>query len=168
MVTARKIIVIAILAFVLSNPSDAYAQEFVIDDYDFTWNVESVGNAKLSVNKENGIVKIIIVVGDVLSLNRISMTPEEARKIGEILGKTEEIYQKQRGSSSDVSDELEVGAYTVTFETTIKEGFRVRIMPDGLFMFGGGVISRREARGLSQLLLKADELAKIVDEAVDF
>ena len=158
---------IFILIILMALSVSLHADDFVIDDYEFTWNVESVGNAEFSIEKSNDSLKVIISITGGIGFDFLYLTPKEAKSIGETLKLTEKYYKKQKDTIEDVSDKVNSDNYVVLFSTSVKYGFDVYIRENSLF--GDGIhLDRKQARKLSKLLLKAEDMANFLNKQVDY
>lgn len=147
--------------------SAAVADDYVIDDYSFKWEVESFGDVKLALEKSNDALKVIVTVKRGIGMDSLYLTPSEAVGIGEALKSTEEYYKKQKGAKEDVSDTVKAGNYDIRFSTSVKYGFGVHVKEKRMFS-SGVYMERKEARKLSKLLRESEEMAGFLDKQVDF
>lgn len=159
--------VIHTLIFLLAFSVSAYADDFVIDEYKFTWQVESFGDADLSIEKSTDALKVIVSVEGGLGRSHLFLTPKEATSIGETLKLTEKYYKQQKGTKEDVSKTEKSGDYDVLFSTSVKHGFSVHIREGRSFRVGM-LLKRKQARKLAKALIQAEEMAAFLDKKVDY
>ena len=151
-----------ILALLLLT-SQSHAEEFVIDEYRFEWEVEDAGDYSLAIVKTHDST-VVAISGN---SSYLTMPPAAAEEVGKSLADTEAIYRSMRGSKEDVSKEVEAGEYTVTFRQSVQYGFSVVIAEKGTFSLGRIHLERKEARAFAPHLRKAKAMADFLDQKLD-
>jgi hypothetical protein len=134
--------------------------EFVIDDYDFTWHVATVGDVIFDVKKDEDKTQARITKDFGSSLY---MSAVDAEAIAAILSKTDEYYAKFKGKESQ-SEEVKAGGFIITFMTTDDATFYVHIRQDE--RMSSIMLERKEANGLAPVMAKSTRMCAFVDERI--
>lgn len=150
------------MSFSLSN-----AEDYVINDYTFTWHVIQVGKVKLKIQKEED--RLTVVIGSFGGkLATLYLQPSHAKAIGEVLLKSEEYYQKHlKSEERDQKDSVQVGKYLVVFSSLTKgKDFEVRVRESKTFTFTSVLFSKDEAIKMAGHLMDAEKMAALVEKRI--
>lgn len=159
----RVLYVLALLVLPLAN-----AQDFSMDDYLFRWVVMSVGNTDFRVMKDEERSYINVYRTNGLVSVAARMPGPDAVAVGEVLARTQEMFEAQRGSSDNVAERIDAGNFTVTFRTSVFAGFTVVIQENTRNSTNAVTLSREEAIGIQPQLLKANEYIEFLESQVSF
>ena len=145
--------------------SFANAQEYTIGDYDFTWRVAKVGDVKMEIQKKPGSL-LVILASPGGRLGRLSLTPSQAKAVGEVLKKTGEYYDKQMKNKEPNVDELaSAGDYKVYFSSSRGMKFKVSVRKS---VVGAAVLmSKDQALKMGKYLGDAEKMAALVNDRVN-
>lgn len=126
----------------------ANAKEYVIDDYEVTWRVATVGSIALSLVKEEDSLKATLTRYADYSSSYLTSSPQELARLSPVLKKTDEFFNKQKGKGK-VKEEVKVGANTVLFSTSPDSGFSVILSKSRGYAVDSIRMDRKEAMGLA-------------------
>ena len=152
-----------ICILLLITMSTLFAEDIIIDDYNFTWNVDSVGGYQYVISVTEDFTNIRAYGSDRTS---ISLTMPQAKWLAEKLSKVKEFQEKINTTGENIVEEN--GDQLILFSKT-DEGFHT-MFRDGK---GGTVISftrgeaRKAARLLNKLPAQVKELRKRLDKILD-
>lgn len=138
------------------------AEEFVIEDYLFTWYAAKAGSVQMNIQKEkDGVVAVLRSLGGKLAT--LYLAPAEARATGEILARAEELHSKHKESDERVNEDMiETGQIRVTFASSYKgKDFEIRVNRKRFFT-PTVLMYEDQAMKISQSLLTAEEMAEFV------
>ena len=144
------------------------AQEFSMDDYLFRWVVMSVGNTDFRVMKDEERSYINVYRTNGLVSVAARMPGQDAVAVGQVLARTQEVFEAQQGSSDNVSERIEAGNFIVTFRTSVFAGFTVVIQENTRNSTNAVTLSREEAIGVQPELLKANEYIAYMESQLPF
>ena len=145
----------------------AYAEEFVIKDYTFTWHVAKtmIGGTTMEIQKTPEAL-VVIFGRPSLPLSALTISPVQANAVGELLKKTDEYYQQQKKSDDpSSSDTLSSHNCEVNFSSKQGRDFKVRVKQNGVF---GPValMERDEAIEIGKYLRQAEQMCSFADKRV--
>ena len=144
----------------------AQAEPLAITDYSFVWHAAKVQDVAMDIEKSpEGLLVAISSPGGALA--RVYATPDQAVDIAEALKKADEYYEKQmRDMDFNAEDVVPVGPFfKVYFSSSRGKNFQVRLRGSGAF--GPAVnMTRKEALGIIEHLLRANEMAALVNERI--
>ena len=111
----RKILLLIFLVSFTILPSQSHAEEFIINDYTFTWKASKVGNVSLRIVKDRfGTAATLSNPGGRIAT--LFLSGEQARAIGDALAKADFFYKKHKENwDRQSSDVVKAGDYRVTF-----------------------------------------------------
>ena len=162
---SKKIIMIFCLFFVgLLSPS-ANAENFVINDYLFTWHITKAGDVTMDIQKSpKGIAVVLKSLGGPLAT--LDIPPSQAKEIGKVLKKTDDYYNEQKKSDDLKSSKtVPVGDYRITFSSKQGSSFVARIAESKAF--GAAVLLGKDpAKKIGDYLIKAPKMAAFVDRRI--
>ena len=161
----RKLFLVACVFWLAGFSSVAGAKDFVIKDYGFTWEVAKTGDVGMQIQKKPGSISVILssLGGKIATL---SMTPSEAKAIGEVLEKTEEYYNKQKKSDDRKSEDVvHEGQFRVYFSSSQGKNFQVSIRSSKFFS-AAVLLNRDEALEMGKHLRDAEDMAAFVNRRI--
>jgi hypothetical protein len=142
------------------------AEPLAITDYSFVWHAAKVQDVSMDIEKSpEGLFVAISSPGGPLAT--VYATPNQAIAIAEVLKKTEDYYSKQmRDMDFNAEDVVPVqNLFKVYFSSSRGQNFMVRLR--GINAFSAAVnMTRQEALGIIEHLLKAKEMAALVNERI--
>ncbi len=143
----------------------ANAQEYTINDYDFTWRVVKVGDVSMAVQKNPSGV-LIILRGPGGGLGRLSMTPFQAKAVGAVLKTTEEYYNKQKKSPVGKSEDMaSAGDYRVYFSSSARgKSFQVGVKKSDAA--ATVQMNKDQALKMGKYLGDAEKMAALVNDRI--
>lgn len=143
----------------------AHAEAFEITYYDFVWYAASVEDVKMDIKKSpNGLAVILRSPGGKLAT--ISAPPAQAEAIGKVLRDTGQYYDKQmKKEEMNAEDMVPVGKFKVYFKSSRGRNFEVNVRGEGVFS-AAVVMTKDQALKMADHLLKAEEMAALVDKRV--
>jgi DNA-directed RNA polymerase subunit RPC12/RpoP len=133
-----------------------------IDNYEFSWELIAIGEAKIRVVKDEDTTLIWILE----DFSGVRLTGEEAEAVGAVLATTSERYEAHKQKGGETRDSVPVGGtHSVNFSTDPVIGFRVSIR--NTETFGSSVsLDRHTALAFAPELSRARALIAHVDESV--
>ena len=161
----RKLFLVACIFCLAGFSSFAGAKDFVIKDYGFTWVVARTGDVSMQIQKKPGNISVILssLGGKIATL---SMTPSEAKAIGQVLEKTEEYYDKQKKSDDRKSEDVvHEGQFRVYFSSTQGKNFQVSIRSSKFFS-AAVLLTKDEALEMGKNLRDAEDMAAFVNRRI--
>ena len=161
----KKVIMIACMLCLGTFLPLAHAENFVINDYLFTWYIADAGDATIEIQKSpTGLAVILKSIGGPLAT--LSIPPSQAKAIGEALKKTEDYYKEQQKSDDLKSSKIvPVGNYRITFSSKQGSSFVAEIAESKAF--GSAVLLSKEAAlKTGRYLRKAEALADFADKRI--
>jgi len=156
--------------FLLSAPVDAEpavdVEEFVIDDFIFSWTVAEVGDAKITISKGEGS-KAAIFLTDGSTFSDLHIVNPKA--IGRAMQRLDAYCRIRRGNKElkREKENVKVGEFIVTFAHSPQTGCWINIKGTGILDLNGATFNRRIAKHLAPYMLKADAMAAYVDKKID-
>ena len=161
----KKVFLVACVFCLAGLSSLAGAKDYAIKDYVVTWQAEKVGDVSMQIQKRPGSL-LVILSSPGGKIATLSMTPSEAKEIGEVLGKTEEYYNKQKKSDDRKSEDVvRAGKFRVYFSSSRGRNFEVSIKGSGVFS-AAVLLSKDEAAEMAKHLRDAKEMAAFVDNRI--
>ncbi|EFK09686.1 conserved hypothetical protein [delta proteobacterium NaphS2] len=161
----KKVMVMALMFFVASFVVSVHAEEYVIKDYTFTWHIIKYGGTTMEIQKTPAAL-VVIFGQPTIPLCALTISPEQANAVGELLNKTEDYYQIQR-ESEDVSSSDTLFSHNCEVNFSSKQGrdFKVRVKQDKIF---GSVVlmTKDEAVEVGKYLRQAEQMAAFVDKRI--
>lgn len=137
------------------------ADEFVIDDFEFSWTVATVEQQTLVVEKTDETIVISIRT----ELDGLEFSPEAGEAIGTVLKQTAAKFEAMKGKA-DARETIKAGEYSVSFSNTSESGFFVSIRKNAQFSFGNVLLDRKAAATFAPHLLKSKAMAAFVDKKI--
>lgn len=160
----KKIFVIVTMLFVAPFFTIANAQEYTIGDYDFTWRVAKVGDVRMVIKKNPKEVSIILSSPGG-RLARLTMTPSQAKVVGDVLKTTGEYYDKQmKDKEPNVDQMLAAGDHKVYFSSSRGKKFQISVRKSSI---GAAVLMNKDqALKMGKYMGDAEKLAALVNDHV--
>lgn len=145
--------------------SFANAQEYTIGEYVFTWYAAKAGEVKMDIQKDpSGVSVVLSSPGGRLA--RLTMTPSEAMAVGDVLGKIDGYYNKQKkGPVTKTEDMVSAGDHKVYFSSSQGRNFQVRVTTSKAFSAAVNM-SKKEGLKMGKYLRDAGKMAALVNERV--
>ncbi len=140
----------------------AVAEDFVIDEFEFTWKVAAVGKSGLSVTKTQDST-LVVLNGD---MEWVRMKPTDASAVGAVLAQSDERYAAMRAKGGEARETVSAGDIKVSFWLHPEHGFNVSISPAKRIFGGSILLDRKEAKAFGPWLQKAEKLAAFVDAKI--
>ncbi len=137
------------------------AQEFKLDNWEFDWKLQKIGDKSLIIRKDAESTRVIIGA----SIHALSMTPEEAVIVGKTLKQTTDKAKNMKGTKGK-SERAIAGKHVVTFQTTDEGSFFVSIRKDERFSIASVILDREDAIAFAPLLVEAKDRASYLDKEV--
>lgn len=137
--------------------------QYKIEDFEFSWKVESREKTKLSVQKDRDTT--LVVISD--ESHSIRLNVEEAIDVGRALAQAPDIAQRLK-SNPGTDHEAPAGRYVVHFFTLPNGTFHIDLRhKDRVFAIIGSVdIDRESAKAFAPHLVRARELVAFVDKRI--
>ncbi len=143
----------------------AHAEEFVIENYTFTWHVVKYGGTSMEIQKTPEAL-VVIFGQPSIPLCALTVSPVQANAIGELLQKTEDYYESQK-KSDDLSSSNSLFSNNCEVNFSSKQGreFRIRVKQNDVF---GPVVlmERDEAIEIGKYLRQAEQMASFADKRI--
>lgn len=146
----------------------AQAQEFNIENYQVRWSIIGVGNTELRVMKNAERTYINVYRSNGITSAAARMSADDAVQVADALRRTEELFTAQQGSFENVSEKVTAGNFTVTFRTSVFNGFTVVIQENDQFSTNAVTLPYDEAVGIRDDLAKAPALVAFLNSQVGF
>ena len=161
----KKIFLIVSVLCLTVFLSFANAQEYTIGDYVFTWHAAKAGEVKMDIQKNPGGVSVVLrSPGGRIA--RLTMTPSQAMEVGDVLGKIDEYYNKQKkGPVIKTEDMVSAGDYKVYFSSSQGRNFQVRVTSSKAFS-AAVIMSKKEGLKMGKYLRDAGKMAALVNDHV--
>ncbi len=144
--------------------SFANAQEYTIGDYDFTWRVAKVGDVKMAFQKNpKGVSIVLSSPGG--GLARLTMTPFQAKAVGDVLKNTGMYYDEQmKRQDPNMEKMVSAGDHRVYFSSSRGKKFQVSVRKSTA---GAAVLmDKDQALKMAKYLGDAEKLATLVNERI--
>jgi len=145
--------------------SFANAQDYNIGDYVFTWRAAKAGEVRMNIQKDpKGVSVILSSPGG--GLARLNMTPSQAMGVGDVLGKIDEYYNKQKkGPVTKVEDMVPSGDFKVYFSSSQGRKFQVKVTT-AKAISAAVIMSKKDAIKMGKYLRDAGKMAALVNDHV--
>jgi len=145
--------------------SFANAQEYTIGDYSFTWHAAKAGEVRMDIQKDPGGVSVVLSSPGG-KIARLTMAPSQAMAVGDVLGKIDEYYNKQKkGPVTKVEDMVPVGDFKVYFSSSQGRNFQVRVTTSKVFS-AAVIMSKKDGLKMGKYLRDAGKMAALVNDHV--
>jgi len=142
------------------------AADLKIKDYVFTWIVYKAPDLEMDIEKRPQDV-MAVLAGPGGGLGRLTVTPKEAKAIGEILKKTQKYYDDQVSKSEmNAKDVVEAGSYKVIFSSSRGKNFGVSVASSKIFGSAANM-SKEDALAVAPYLCQAPEMAALVQKRIN-
>ena len=157
----KKLILLSVLL------TSIFSQNYIIDDYDFQWNIMQIGDVTMRIykNEDKTVIKIKNPIFGELTLNG-----KEAFEIADVLSQTNDYYSKiKNNESTDVSEKVNTKSesYTISFRKSEKTGFSIAIKENGRFVMNDiSSLKRKEALELAPYLKDASNMINYVNQHI--
>ncbi len=144
--------------------SFANAQEYTIGDYDFTWRVAKVGDVRMDLQKNPKGVSIVLA-GPGGGFARLTMTPLQAKGVGDVLKNTGMYYDEQmKKQDPNMEKMVSAGDHRVYFSSSRGKKFQVGVRKSAV---GAEVLmDKDQALKMGKYLGDAENLAVLVNDRV--
>lgn len=137
--------------------------DFTIDDFDFTWNVASSGEARLSIRKDEDSTTVCLH----RDFGAIRLLPADAVKLGKALAKTSKVYARFKDGKKEMRETVEAGSAEVDYAIDAKYGFRISVsVKDGAFIGNHLSLERADAKAFVPHLLQAEKMCAYLDKKI--
>jgi len=133
--------------------SAAVAEDFKLDDWQFTWRYKSVGSVSVELRAEglSGALAVYLVKDKGgYSRDVVSMSPSTAVEVGEALSHVDEEFKKEQAVNGTAFKQVNAGEMQIHFLKTEKDGFYVDVSEKSVFR--SVVMDRKTAAEISQHL----------------
>ncbi len=142
----------------------ANAQEYNIANYVFTWHVAKAGDVSMEIQKRPAGVSVTLASPGAM-LARLTMTPSEAKAVGEVLKNTGEYYDRQmKKKEPNVQEMVSAGDYKVYFSSSRGMKFEVSVRKSAV---GAAVLlNKDQAIKMGKYLVDAEKMAALVNERI--
>ena len=161
---SKKVFLIVSMLCLALFFSFANAQDYTIGDYDFTWRVAKVGDVKMDLQKNPKGVSIVLS-GPGGGLARLTMTPLQAKVVGDALKKTGGYYDEQMKRKDPNDDQMvSAGDHRVYFSSSRGKNFQVAVRKSAA---GAAVLmDKDQALKMGKYLRDGEKLAALVNERI--
>ena len=120
----------------------------------------------MQIQKKPGSL-LVILSSPGGKLATLSLSPSEAKEIGEVLEKAEEYYNKQKKTDDRKSEDVvRAGKFRVNFSSSQGKSFQVSVRGSGLFS-AAVLFGKDEALEMAKHLKNAEEMAAFVDNRIN-
>lgn len=160
----KKVFVIVNMLCLVLFFSFANAQEYTIGDYDFTWRAAKVGDVKMDVQKSlKGVSIVLSSPGG--GLARLTMTPLQAKAVGDVLKNTGMYYDEQmKKQDPNMEKMVSAGDHRVYFSSSRGKKFQVSVRKSTV---GAAVLmDKDQALKMGKYLRDAEKMAALVNERI--
>ena len=159
----KVFLIVSILCLALFF-SFANAQEYTIGDYDFTWRVAKVSDVRMDFQKNSKGISIVLA-GPGGGLARLTMTPSQAKVVGDALKNTGAYYDKQmKRKDPNVDEMVSAGDHRVYFSSSRGKNFQVAVRKSDV---GAAVLMNKDqALKMGKYLGDAEKMAVLVNERI--
>ena len=156
----KKIFFIVLIFISLS-----FCQDYIVDDYHFSWKVFQYSDIEISVIKTEDDAYISLK-GDSM-FGTLNLTSKEAIEIGEELSNTNSIYKKfKKNDLANIDEEVKLSSHQIKYKKTEKLGFYITIRTNAMFSSSVS-LERKEALAISQYLIDAESLINYINQEID-
>ena len=139
------------------------AEDAEIEDWFFVWKIAEKNEASLKIQKDSESTIVIIKDGFLMS-ESVSLTAEQAIKIGEVLKKAGNYRKKWKDSKTDQSDKINAGDYNVFFLYSTKTWLRVTIKANKDFTTTSVQLTYKQAKAFCKKLVNIKKYIAILDK----
>ncbi len=164
----RTALTVSLAVVALGNVLRAADEDdLVIDEYNFTWTVAESGNARFQIEKDEKSTRAWLRCpsGSLLSFSgSFPMTPQDAEAVGAALARTDEFFEKLKGST-EKSETIFTSKMRAVFSTSDHGDFLVSVTPKK-WKKVGATLTKVQAKDLAVPMKKAVRAAALVDEKV--
>lgn len=161
----KGMLLLACMVFLSIFVMPVHAEEFVIEDYTFTWHVVKYGGTTMEIQKTPEAL-VIIFGQPSIPLCALTVSPVQANAIGELLTKTDEYYESQK-KSDDLSSSNSLFSNNCEVNFSSKQGREFRIRVKQKELFGPVVLMERdEAIEIGKFLRQAEQMASFADKRI--
>ncbi|MCF8131030.1 MAG: hypothetical protein K9N10_21170 [Deltaproteobacteria bacterium] len=142
-----------------------HAEEFVIEDYTFTWHVVKFGGTTMEIQKTPEAL-VVILGRPSVPMCAVSLSPVQANAVGAMLNKTEDYYESQKKTDDpSSSDSLFSHNCEVNFSSKQGRDFKIRVKQKE--MFGPvALLERDEAIEVGKYLRQAEQMCSFADKRI--
>jgi len=145
--------------------SVCFTQDYIIDDYYFSWKVFQFADIEFNVNKDED--KCIIAITDDNVFSNLSLNAKEAIELGEELSNTNTVYKKlKKNEMPNIQEQSILPNYTVTYKKSEKYGFSISIKENEGWSSSFN-LDRKEALALVPYLKDADNLINHINKNIE-
>ncbi len=162
----KKTFVLAVaVSCVMAFFGAALAADLQIKDYIFIWKAYKAPYLAMDVEKTpDGLSVALDGLGGPMA--KLTMTPEEAKAIGEVLKTTQKYYDQQISKQDlDAKDTVEVGGFKVSFSSSRGKNFGVSVTTSKMLSAAVNM-SREDALAVAPHLCLAPEMAALVQKRI--
>ncbi len=123
----KKVFLIVTLIYVATFYTIGNAQEYTIGNYVFTWHAAKAGDVRMVIQKNpKGVSIVLSSPGGRLA--RLTMSPSQAKVVGDVLKDTGEYYDKQmKDKEPNVDQMVAAGDHKVYFSSSRGKKFQVSV-----------------------------------------
>lgn len=154
-------------SMLFANPA---VEEFVIDDFYFSWTVDEVDDCELRITKDEESTDLTISDDK----HHVRLSAEDAVLLGAALKRTDEFYKKIGKSKEEARIPLKVSenvtvyfaAKDATFFAVICEGGDIDDFTDEEMKSHTAWLTRKAVNRFVPHLLKAGKMVEFVDEMI--
>ena len=160
----KKVFVIVTVLCLALVFSFASAKEYTIGNYDFTWRAAKIGDVKMDLQKNPKGVSIVLS-GPGGGLARLTMTPLQAKAVGDVLKNTGMYYDEQmKKQDPNMEKMVSAGDHKVYFSSSRGKKFQVSVRKSTA---GAAVLmGKDQALKMGKYLRDSEKLAALVDERI--
>jgi len=159
---------LSILLLFILGAAFTFAQNYVIDDYLFRWNVCRVNNVSLIIEKDNEKTVVEIINSESFINSTMIIGANEVHDVSVLLEKANEYFTEQKTKNDDVTEELVSGIYKATYTTSLKNGFTVNIAEKDELLAEGFNFKLKEASTLGKELDDIPNKLAYVNKIVNY
>jgi hypothetical protein len=140
-------------------------EELAIDRFHFTWTVVEAGKTQFLIEKDEKSTKAgMRHRGGLISGGQISIALEDAEAVGIVLARTDEFFEKLKGTK-DQTERIKAGGMQVVFSTTDTGDFQVEVSPKK-WKRVFAILTRAEAKALAGPMKKAVKAGALLDQKI--
>ena len=160
----KKVFVIVTVLCLALVFSFASANEYTIGDYDFTWRAAKIGDVKMDLQKNPKGVSIVLS-GPGGGLARLTMTPLQAKAVGDVLKNTGMYYDEQmKKQDPNMEKMVSAGDHRVYFSSSRGKKFQVSVRKSTA---GAAVLmDKNQAPKMGKYLGDAEKMATLVNDRI--
>ena len=146
--------------------------QYFLEDYEFIWNYDEIGNASIKVSKTPLNTSIMICenkTGQYAYSSCMKILPKDAVVFSNILSKANLYYSKFKSEESDITEEINFdynsASGKLTFSKTLSDGFRVKLFDDSNWT--SIYFTRKEADYISKSLKDSQKIIDFFNRKVN-